>query len=292
MVKIKKETFSKILKLYTLQPWLANNDKELALLDILDECPDASTQELIFELLANFQYMDANVFGKYQNQVADFIVNNSKFILNQTQIVATAYDKEADSSQAILQALKLKLANRGWGTVQTINSIGQCIKAYNKKKLNQIILVDEFVGSGKTIASRINYIRKNIGGEIEIKCCFIAGIEFGLQKIEDECNVDIFCPLRLNRGISDVLNSDLTDFYLNSMTELEKKDCYRIDEEKLQIYSLGYNKAEALYSAEEVGGNTPNSVFPIFWWPVDKKGTITKRILSRYEKGLYENLGI
>lgn len=292
MIKIKKETLSKILKLYKIQPWLANDHKDAALLDILDECPNTDFQELIFELLANFQYMDANIFSKYQNQVADFIVNDSTFKLNQTQIVATAFDKEADSSQSILQSLKLKLANRGWGTVQTINSIGQCIKTYNKKKLNQIILVDEFVGSGSTIINRIDYIRKNIIGDIELKCCFVAGIEVGLKKIENECNVEVFCPLKLKKGISDTLNSELMEKYHEIMIELEKKDCYRIDDDELRVYSLGYNRAEALYSAEEVGGNTPNSVFPIFWWPVDKKGEITKRILSRYEKGLYENLGI
>jgi hypothetical protein len=32
----------------------------------------------------------------------------------------------------------------------------------------------------------------------------------------------------------------------------------------LAKHSLGYKKSESLFARE--GGNTPNNVFPIFWW--------------------------
>ncbi len=289
MTKIKKQTLSKMFRLFEKQPWLAEKEKENALLDILDECPNFDYQELIFELLGNFHYMDSNIFGKYQQQIADFIVKDSNFDVDTTQVVATAYDNEADSSQAILQSLKVLLAKKGWGKVQTVNTIGKCVK---NKKLFQVILVDEFVGSGTTIVNRINWLKKNVTENIIIKCCFIAGIEFGLKKIERDCNIEIYCPLILKRGMTDFFDTDQLEKYHNIMLELENKDCHRLHEDKFQNYSLGYNKAEALYSAEGISGNTPNSVFPIFWWPLDKQGNKSQRILSRYEKQLHENLGI
>lgn len=291
MTKIKRQTLSKLLRLFEKQPWLADNEKENALLDILDECPNFDYQELLFELLENFHYMNSDIFSKYQQQIADFIVEKSNFDIEKTQIVATAWDNEADSSQAVLQHLKALLAKKGWGKVQTVTTVGKCT-GFHKKNLTQVILVDEFVGSGSTLVSRINWIKKNVVGDIDIKCCFIAGVEFGLKKIEQECNVEIYCPLILKRGITDFFDTDSIEKYHKIMIELEAKDCNKLHDEEFKIYSLGYNKAEALYSAEGIGGNTPNSVFPIFWWPLDKHGKKNQRILSGYEKKLHENLGI
>lgn len=290
MSKINGKFLSRILKLYSEQPWLILKEKEL--LNILENCPTQQYQELIFELLINFNYITSDKFIEYQNKIVDYITLESGFNINQTQLVATAYDKEADSSQSILHSLKLSLTRKNWGTVQTVNNIGNCIKTFNKYGLNQIILIDEFVGSGSTIKTRIEYIRKNIKGEFTIKCCFLAGISFGINRIINECNVEVFCPLILNRGITESFPLSIAKQQQALMIELEKKECYKIIEENLMIYSLGYNQAEALYSAEGISMNTPNSVFPIFWWPLDSKGKKSQRILSRFEKELYETLGI
>lgn len=38
---------------------------------------------------------------------------------------------------------------------------------------------------------------------------------------------------------------------------------------KIKLPSLGYNGAQAAYCREQA--NTPNSVFPVFWWPINNE---------------------
>ena len=248
---------------------------------MLDFCDDKDSQMLLLELLYNFHYLTNDKLIDLLVKIATYIVEESGFQENRTQIAATAYDKQADSSQAVIQLIKVQLKKKGWGNVQTVNSIGNIIKTINKNGLNQIILIDEFIGSGVTLSGRINYLKKSIpNADYEIKCCFMAGIDMALKKISNESGVEIFCPLILQKGISDRFDETESAKKIFFMKEIEKK--LEISDEK---YSLGYNQAEALYSAEGVGFNTPNSVFPIFWWDI-ANGTRRKTLLNRYEKDL------
>jgi hypothetical protein len=70
------------------------------------------------------------------------------------------------------------------------------------------------------------------------------------------------------------------------MVELELLLAPVINQYELKKYSFGYNAAEAIYSLEGCQGNTPNSVFPIFWWPRNVTGNQRNTILTRFETGL------
>ena len=51
--------------------------------------------------------------------------------------------------------------------------------------------------------------------------------------------------------------------------------------DNLELPSLGDGEAEALYYMKY--GNTPNSVFPVFWWPFLADGTERTTLLDRHE---------
>ena len=61
------------------------------------------------------------------------------------------------------------------------------------------------------------------------------------------------------------------------MDELEDNLSQNYNGKELPKY--GYGKVESLYARED--GNTPNSVFPIFWWPFYKNQNVRVTLLTR-----------
>jgi len=282
---LKKEDFNKVIKLYSKQSWLRN--KEDCLIELILLCENKSEKELLINLLHNFTSLDHKRLNSYLNLISNFIVNKSGFAEETTQISAITYDDEADSSQKILDYIKMPIFKNGWGNVKTVNRFGAIPQNFRKGK-TQIIFVDEFVGSGQTILGRIKQLENDLNnafGLNDLKFCFVAGMEHGLNKIEN-LGYEVFCPLRFPKAISEKFVGNQLKMAEDTMLELELKLAEEINGHELFDYSFGYNGAEALYSLEECLGNTPNSVFPVFWWPRDKKNNQRNTLLTRFEKGL------
>jgi hypothetical protein len=277
---IKKDDYYKYTNLYVRHRWLHSKKEQLK--DLIDFCEDRESKDLVFSLLERFNYINTDSLNILLNDIADHIINETGFNEAQVQVLAMSWDDEADSGQKILDYIKMPLFQKGW-RIKTVNIFGASIKNYNKGK-NQILLVDEFVGSGKTLRSRLNYLKKNIPGEYEVKCCFVAGMKNTIDALTNE-GIDLFCPLQLERGVTDFFNGIELSKAESIMLELELKLSQTINDKSLFDYSFGYGGAEALYSLEGANGNTPNSVFPIFWWLKDKDDRVRNTLLTRYENG-------
>ncbi len=240
---------------------------------------------MVFELLENFDYIEQKSYSILLNRIAEYIIDDSGFQDTKTQILSLTFEDDADSSQKVLDQIKVPLAKKGWSNFKTVNRLGYSRKNVDKG-YSEIIIVDEFIGTGRTLKGRIDYLRKNIEKPFNLKCCFIAGMETAIQNVITECDVEIYCPFPLKKGISEAFTGDDIEKRKNDMERLEKLLCEKINKKSLTDYSFGYGLAEALYSSEGCDGNTPNSVFPIFWWPKDNKNVKRETILFRYEPGL------
>lgn len=274
----KKEDYTKFMQLYSRQSWLIK--KEPSLEALIATCETHEQKNLVFSLLDRFHYLKEDMIHLFLEQMVDYIINCG-FEKERIQLVACSYDEEADSGQKILDMIKVPLYERGWRSVKTVNLVGKAIKALSNGR-NQIIIIDEFLGTGRSLRTRVEWLNKNANQPIEIKCCFMAGMKKAIEALGAD-SIEIFCPLQLEKGISEYFEGDKLTHAINDMFSLESKLAQKIQEKKLEEYSFGYGKAEALYSLEN--GNTPNSVFPVFWWIKDKKGNERKPILTRYEKG-------
>lgn len=277
----KKEDYHKVVNLYSKQSWLLKKQDKLK--ELIDFCGNTEHKDLIISLLERFHYLTDETLGFLLNEISDYIINKSGFDVDSTQILAITYDDEADSSQKILDLIKMPLFEKGWRDVKTVNRFGACNKNYKEGK-TQIIIIDEFIGSGKTLKGRIKQLKNDIKGEFEIKCCFIAGINDAIESIERE-GVEIFCPLKMSKGISGFYKNEELIRMEDLMLNLELKLSEKINSKDLLSYSFGYGSAEALYSLDGCRGNTPNSVFPIFWWIKDGNQKDRNTLLTRFESG-------
>ncbi len=275
----KKSSYQQVFNLYAKQAWLIDKKDELN--QLVKFCGD--DLDIVISLLERFVNIEDKALKHYLEEMADFIINYSGYSEETTQIVAMSYDEKADSGQKTLDQLKMILFKAGWKNVQTVNTCGGATKQYKKGK-TQIIVVDEFLGSGKTILSRYRQLCHDINNSIEITFCILSGIEDGVNLVR-ESEIKIHCPLQLKKGISGYYSGAELEKVKKKMLNLEDKLAEKINQKQLSDFSFGYGQAEDLLTMEGCNGNTPNSVFPIFWWMKNKDNTDRDTILTRYELG-------
>ena len=85
--------------------------------------------------------------------------------------------------------------------------------------------------------------------------------------------IEISAQLIIKKAIDGFFSEEVAAEYRSLMDALESG--LSQDHEGIKLPKLGYNGAQAAYCRE--AANTPNSVFPIFWWPfyIDSKNRKT-----------------
>lgn len=268
--------YTKIFSLVVKQAWLADYVNEVG--SLFRECEGEEQVELVSDLLDRFTYFCTAREESTIAAMADHIVSLgiSSSLL---QVVAPSADDDADSGQFVLYALKAELAKRRFGQVQLVNVYGRA-QRYVQERPN-IVLVDEFVGTGKTLLGRlttmIREFRANKGVEDAAFYVYAyAGMRSALEELKRSglCKHVHFFSV-LDRGISDSYPD--AEAALLTMDSLERRLAPKCD--GVDLPSLGYGQCEALYGRR--GGNCPNSVFPLFWWPENSDSEARQTLLVR-----------
>lgn len=266
---MRKSIFDIVFKLHKKQPWLAEKHDEVSSL-LFEDCKDDTQQDLIIELLDRFIYLDESDFNDALTTLCEEIVTDPSLESGQTQIVSMSADNSPDSGQYILYALKPRLEKREWRDHLSVNRYGASFKEFNRhgRVHKNIVLVDEFIGSGQSAIGRFNELKRNYESQgiedIEIKVFVIAASTVGLERLKQE-KISVTYLYEIKRGISDFYeNKDKKENLLLAMDILENTLSQNYKGRDLP--KNGYGKTESLYARSE--GNTPNSVFPIFWWPI------------------------
>ncbi|QDT23082.1 hypothetical protein [Gimesia chilikensis] len=282
MEKLDKECFQILWDIQKEQPWIANTRESEAVLALLfDECPDGESQKLIIELLNRFKYLSNEDFKDMLHAITEDIVTDPELEDFNTQLVAMATDRKSDSSQLVLYALKSILEDYGWREHLTVNRFGLVWDTYKHSRDHKnVVLLDEFIGSGDTVINHIDHI-ENIFKEkgvtdFSIQVKVIVATKHGYDRVIDR-GVKINAQVQLSKGITDFYSGMIRESMKNMMLKLESLLLPAYKEKPMP--SFGKGAAEALYAREE--GNTPNNVFPIFWWPYYKDHSHRNTLLTR-----------
>lgn len=272
--RMSKEAFELVFNLTKEQPWLKT--KQGSLIGIIDSCENEEEQVLVCDLLRRFTYLDGDAFSSAVKLIADHIVDQLGLESSRSLISARENSDYADSSQLVTYQLKgAEKLGGDWTTNRFISRLRDA----EGKDIDHVILVDEFIGTGETMEKSVNYLKKKQAEwdmSFAIHVAVVAGMDSGLQRVTGVAD-SVFAVHTLTKGISDFYPEADVPLRIQNMTRMEQTLAEESRRGKLSKHSLGYKKSEALYS--RIDGNTPNNVFPIFWWEIDVNGQDRERLL-------------
>jgi hypothetical protein len=275
-VRLSRDTFTTIFSLTENQPWL--KEKQLSLAELIDDCTQQEQQLLICELLQRFTFLDGADFQAAIQGIADYIQNDLRLSAADCSISASETGRYADSSHLVVYSLKAsKWKSHGWNTTSFVSSLTELVQSAAKGNL---IIVDEFIGTGETAEKKVKWLRNQLvarGEDPKIYFAVVAGMEAGIKRVS--ASVDgIYSAHVLRRGISDAYPAAEVTPNIDAMKAIEATLGSEGQRGKIVKHSLGYKGSESLYS--RTNGNTPNNVFPIFWWEVRKDGSLRSTLLT------------
>lgn len=264
-------TLSKVNTLFLEQKWMLDKENISGLynrfcLRLSQLTPDE--QELIIELTKRFLVIPQQEYLKY---FLDIIHNPALFqnsiITGCTNLFILPLISKEDigkikSSSFLWYALKSTevkydpfFAQKNLTFCENPNNLATKI---NNDAQSCLVLVDDYIGSGKTAESAVSYCASFGITPQKIAIVAIAAQQVGIDSLQ-AANIPVYTNTILNRGISDwYANGDLTNA-IRIMRKIEKK---------LQVtpkFKFGYDRSEALVSLSR----TPNNTFPVFWWEND-----------------------
>jgi hypothetical protein len=282
--KLDKELVRKIWTLSEKQPWLKSKVEEV--LALVDECDSVLEQDLLLGLLERFHYIGRESYKAGLKAIANYLFDSLAIHANEAQFYAMQIGSDPDSSSEVMYRLETLISGDYDVTIfskQTMSRIPLCSLAERP----HIVIVDEFIGSGQTFRARMQHLKdraKSVGIVFDwhnVHFCYLAGMKHALAEMRAEFDVDIFCAYELDKGIEGYFSSGEVASAYETMARLESTLVNPCPDSKDTLPALGYNGAEALYHRDQ--GNTPNSVFPVFWWKyrVDLEQPLRRNTLLR-----------
>lgn len=283
MSKVNRDAI--ITSLCEHHPWIAERFDKVV--DLFSECQTDSQILLTKDLLSRFLYVDEKLRNDLYSRMTDYIVS----VYNETTaITSMSFGADLDSGSRILDDLKVPLYVRGLRDIKAVSRIDDLLPRKKRKtkftECNKLIVVDEFCGSGQTIAGRIKLIHEKRPEIEQIHFCIMAGMQYSLEMLRKKfSDVYFFFATELQRGILENYMGDELTYMIQTMLIMESSLSEKVRNEYLKKYSMGYGNAQSLISFGEMR-NIPNSVFPWFWWQLNAQGMRRNNLFTRYENGL------
>lgn len=273
--KIDVNDYVSLTKLNIEYEWLQYEPEALFELWCLAE--NEEQKRLIEFLIRNFLYINGKELDLGCRAIVNHIESKWGLTATNTLISATFDNSKPDGSQMIIQKIKNKLSEN-WRECMLYNSLPTV--AYNIQDNYNIVLIDDFIGTGDTICRKVNFLLKKLTdrkvNNVSIYIVSLAAMNFAKEPM-DKLNIPYYSVHWLSKGISEKIDLTQRANAIKAMEDLEAKLKENVSGRKLQKF--GYKKSESLFALES--NNIPNNVFPIFWWTHLKDDTLRKTIFHR-----------
>lgn len=261
---LKPNIINKLNYVFASQQWKPDSEEDeycnlyqdfSKLLEFMSE----EEQLLVLDLSLDFKYLPFSQYGPLLSKVisqvaADYISQFTNIIIVPLQ---NSTDKQYVKSDSALlypckHAFKRKYQTT---TVEAYTSLSYLIDTKLTRTNSLIIYVDDFVGTGDTAISSLNFYFTNCSAkDDDVIILTLAAQQSGLNTIKDY-GIAVYNAITVRRGISD------SDLICNKPKALELVDGI---EKRLKVqkqFRRGYKASEALVSLLR----TPNNTFPLFW---------------------------
>jgi hypothetical protein len=237
-------------------------------------------QDLILEMTGNFLKVDLPNYYPYIHNALSLIKPEEFATVTQIYVLPLLdkddYGKPKSSTflAYLFQSQKVKKHQLFLEKKITIGDKPDILPISDRfnRSQSKLMLVDDFIGSGKTAIDALSDLVDNIGININkiIILSLVAQLE-GIEKIKSK-GVSVYAPIIRKKGISESYDSPQKEDYMRIMTQVENG--LKVREEN----RFGFNQSEALVSMIR----TPNDTFPVFWYEPKIDGIKCKAPFPRF----------
>ena len=255
--------FKSVFKLGLQYEWLITCDD--GFMELWNSTGDDLNQKkLILYLIHKFLYVDSSKANEFCGKIVHQITEEWGLQPSNTTIAAAYNDSKLedfrpDGSQLMVQKLKNRFPFH-WREFDFSSSLPKALYRLNSN--DNLVICDDFVGTGLTIERKTEYAHKVIRerGLMNVKLYIVsfAAMQFSKTAIP----YPFYSCEWLLKGISETLTGDNLIIATKIMEDMERILNPKIGMQRLPKF--GFKRSESLYNYEN--DNIPNNVFPIFWW--------------------------
>ena len=284
--------FNHLAETYFRNPWLAHRTNHEGFEDMWFDYKRKEEKLILKKLINSFKYLSNE---EAEEQLYDHFIPwciDKDFQPNDTLFVGIRKHLYADGSSGFLQFMKgpLITTRQDWVDHNQISYYHHGKKYLRKGglgklgvKLKHLVLVDDFVGTGRTAYKQIMEVKKIIEEEKkEVNLYFVAlaGMLAGRLKVKKTGVPILFCNT-LRKGTTIVYEFAEREKMRHKIQKMERILAEVSGEMDLKTHSLGHGKSEALFSWNRL--NIPNNVYPLFWWNRYSDQSFRKSMFNRMQ---------
>ncbi len=254
-IKLNPNEFLYSLSLQLRFHWLQERSNKLDETVARIVVPINGAKRLFNKLIRRFKYVDRLHSQTNLEKIANQI-NNVWGCCTQTTLimpVCSKRHKSPDGSYKMIYDLRNAL---GVWNGELIRSFFDLEDPHLRSGFD-VILCDDFIGSGTTIEQKMSILRDTMTPEAKLYVVSLAAMKKARDRVLTRPEISFYTPLLLDQGINDSKDESI-------MRNMEALLAPTYNNQKMEKCSLGYAKTGSLYYNEDY--RIPNNVYPVFWW--------------------------